>query len=126
MQEINNVYRPIGSRDNMRGGFKGGKSFQRIRGTAGRVQVRSCGRRTARGNLAVNSSNNTNEKEVIDEESERKVVNPKSTGFFSSSAAWGGGCVFHPLCKIRCRHPQKLKLTGLIAHIIMFYKICKF
>ena len=29
------------------------------------------------------------------------------------------------LCKIRFRHPRKLKLTGLIAYI-MFHKICKF
>ena len=35
------------------------------------------------------------------------------------------GGVFHPLCKIRSRHPRELKITGLIAHI-MFYKICKF
>ena len=33
--------------------------------------------------------------------------------------------VFHPLYKIRSRHPRELKLTGLIAYII-FYKICKF
>ena len=58
----------------MRGGLRGGKSFQRARGTAGRVQVRSYGRRATRGNLAVNSNTNTNDKEVIDKESERKIV----------------------------------------------------
>ena len=63
----NNFYRPIGSRGNMRGGFRGGKSFQRARGT--RVQVRPYGRGTTRGNLAVNSSGNAKEKEVIDKES---------------------------------------------------------
>ena len=68
----NNFYRPIGSRGNMRGRFRGGESFQRARGT--RVQVRSYGRGTTRNNLAVNSSSNTKEKEVIDKESERKVV----------------------------------------------------
>ena len=51
-------------------------------------------------------------------------INPKSTGFFPLGAALGGG-VFHPLCKIRSRHPRKLKFTGLIAYV-MFYKICKF
>ena len=70
----NNFYRPIGSRGHMRGGFRGGKSFQRARGTAGRLQVRSYGRGATRGNLAVNSNTNTNEKEVIDKEIERKVV----------------------------------------------------
>ena len=50
-------------------------------------------------------------------------LNPKALGFFPS-AALGEGC-FHPLCKIRSRHPRKLKLTRLIAYI-MFYKICKF
>ena len=57
----------------MRGSFRGGKSFQRARGAAGRVQVRSYGRRATRRNLAVNSNTNTTEK-VIDNESERKVV----------------------------------------------------
>ena len=71
----NNFYRPIGSRGSRRGGLRGGKSFQRARGTAGRVRVRSYGRGTTRGNLAANSSSNTNEKEVIDKEIERKVVN---------------------------------------------------
>ena len=70
----NNFYRPIGGRGNMRGGFRGGKSFQRARGTAGRVQVRSYGKITTRGNLASNTSSNTIEKEVIDKEIERKVV----------------------------------------------------
>ena len=56
----------------MRGGFRGGKSFQRARGT--RVQVRSYGRGTTRGNVAVNSSSNTKEKEVMDKQSERKIV----------------------------------------------------
>ena len=44
----NNFYRPIGSRGNIRGarrgGYRGGKSFQRARGTARRVQVISYGR----------------------------------------------------------------------------------
>ena len=53
----NNFYGLIGSRDNMRGGFRGGRSFQRARSR--RVQVRSYGRGTTRGNLAVNSSSNT-------------------------------------------------------------------
>ena len=70
----NNFYRPIGGRCNVRGGFRGGKSFQRERGTAGRVQLRSYGRGATRGNLAVNSNTNTNDKEVIDKESQRKVV----------------------------------------------------
>ena len=70
----NNFYRSIDSRGNTKGGFRDGKSFQRARGTAGRVQVRSYGRGTTRGNLAVNSKRNTNEKEVIDKEIERKVV----------------------------------------------------
>ena len=69
-----NFYRPIGGCGNVRGGFRGGKSFQRARGTAGRVQVRSYGRGATRGNLAVNSNTNTNDKEVIDKESERKIV----------------------------------------------------
>ena len=30
-----------------------------------------------------------------------------------------------PLCKIRSRHPRKLKFTGLIASV-MFYKLSKF
>ena len=50
--------------------------------------------------------------------------NPESTGLFSPGAALGGG-VFHPLRKIRSRHPRKLKLTGLIAYI-KFYKLRKF
>ena len=58
----------------MRGGFRGGKSFQRARRTAGRVQVRSYGRGATRGNLAVNSNTNANDKEVTDKESERKIV----------------------------------------------------
>ena len=66
----NNFYRPIGSRGNMRGGFRGGRSFQRARST--NVQVKSYERGTTRGNLAVNSSSNTEEKEVIDKESEEK------------------------------------------------------
>ena len=46
----------------------------------------------------------------------------KAQGFFLPVQHWG---VFStPLCKIRSRHPRKLKLTGLIAYI-MFYKICK-
>ena len=51
-----NFNRSIGGRGNVRGGFRGGKSFQRARGTAGRVQVRSYGRGATRGNLAVNSN----------------------------------------------------------------------
>ena len=74
LHEKNNFYRPIGSRGNMKEGFIGGKSFQRARGTTERVQMRSYGRGTTRGNLAMNSSGNTNEKEVADNESERKVV----------------------------------------------------
>ena len=52
------------------------------------------------------------------------LVNPKSTGLFPPGAALGGG-VFHSQCKIRSRHPRKLKFTGLIAYV-MFNKICKF
>ena len=51
-------------------------------------------------------------------------INPKSTGLFPSGAALELS-VLHPLCKIRSRHPRKLKFTGLIAYK-MFYKICKF
>ena len=51
-------------------------------------------------------------------------VNPKSTGLFPPGAALGR-VGLHPICKIRFRHPRKLKFTGLIAYI-MFYKICKF
>ena len=69
-----NFYRSIGGRGNVRGGFRGGKSFQRAIGTAGRVQARSYGRGATKGNLAVNSNTNTNGKEVIDKESERKIV----------------------------------------------------
>ena len=50
-------------------------------------------------------------------------LNPKSTGLFPPGAALGD--VFHPLCKIKSRHPRKLKFTGLIAYV-MFYKIWKF
>ena len=53
------------------------------------------------------------------------MFNPESTGLFSPGTALGGEGVFHPLCKIRSRHPRELKLTGLIAYI-MFYNICKF
>ena len=55
------------------------------------------------------------------------MLNPKSTGLFPPGAALGGGggSVFTPLCKIRSRHPRKLKFTGLITYV-MFYKICKF
>ena len=67
-------YRSIGGHGNVRGGLRGGKSFQRARCTAGRVQVRSYGRGATRGNLAVNSNTNTNDKEVIDKGSERKIV----------------------------------------------------
>ena len=50
-------------------------------------------------------------------------INPKSTVLFPPGAALGG--VFHPLCKIRSRHPRKLKFTGLTAYVT-FYKIRKF
>ena len=53
------------------------------------------------------------------------LVNPKSTGLFASGAALGGGGVFHPLRKIRSRHPRKLKRLRLIDYI-MFYKIRSF
>ena len=43
------------------------------------------------------------------------TVNPKSTGLFP-------GVFSTPLCKIRSRHPRKLKFTVLIAYV-MFYKI---
>ena len=43
------------------------------------------------------------------------IFNPKSTGLFPPGAALGG--VFHPLCKIRSKHPRKLKFTGLIAYV---------
>ena len=33
--------------------------------------------------------------------------------------------MFPPLCKIRSRHPRELKLTGLIAYV-MLYKMCEF
>ena len=46
----------------------------------------------------------------------------KALGFFLPST---GECFPLPLCKIRSRHPRKLKFTGLIAYV-MFYKICKF
>ena len=58
----------------MRRSFGGGNSFQRERGTAGRVQVRSYGRGTTKSNLAANINSNTNENEVIEKEIERKVV----------------------------------------------------
>ena len=54
-------------------------------------------------------------------------INPKSTELFPPGAALEGG-VFHPPptpCKIRSRHPRKLKFTGLITNV-MFCKICKF
>ena len=46
-------------------------------------------------------------------------INPKSTGrgMYSTPPP--------PLCKSILRHPKKLKLTGLIAYI-MLYKMCKF
>ena len=53
------------------------------------------------------------------------VFNPKSTGLFPPGAALEGGCFPPFFCKIRSRHPRKLKFTGLIA-FVMFYKICKF
>ena len=50
----------------------------------------------------------------------------KALGFFLLVQHWE---VFSPPppppCKIRSRHPRKLKFTGLIAYV-MFYKICKF
>ena len=51
-------------------------------------------------------------------------LNPKSTGLFPPGAALRGFFSTH-LCKIRYRHPRKLKFTRLIAYL-MFYKICKF
>ena len=51
-------------------------------------------------------------------------IKPKSTGLFPPGAALVGGSP-PPPCKIRSRHPRKLKFTGLIAYV-MFYKICKF
>ena len=47
----------------------------------------------------------------------------KALGFFLRCST--GGYFPPPLCKIRSRHPRKLKFTGLIAYI-MFYKTCKF
>ena len=58
----NNFYRPIDSVGNMRECFGGEKSFQRARGAAGRVKLRSYGRGATRGNLAVISDTNTNER----------------------------------------------------------------
>ena len=51
-------------------------------------------------------------------------LNPKSAGLFPPGAGLGG-VLSTPLCKIRSRHPRKLKFTGLIAYV-MFYKIRKF
>ena len=48
----------------------------------------------------------------------------KALGLFLPVQHWERG-VFIPLCKIRYRHPRKLKLTGLIVYVT-FYKICKF
>ena len=80
----------------MREGFRGGKSFQKARGT--RVRVRSYGRGTTRCNLAVNSSSNTKLKEVIDKESERKVVkrqvNPLD-GYGNPQTCHICGSIFH-------------------------------
>ena len=51
------------------------------------------------------------------------ILTLKALGFFLPVQHWG---VFStPLCKIRSRHPRKLKFTGLIAYI-MLYKIRKF
>ena len=55
----------------------------------------------------------------------------KALGFFLPVQHWCG--MFSnphpppppPLCKIRSRHSRKLKLTGLLAYI-MIYKICRF
>ena len=60
-----------------------------------------------------------------------KFLNQKLLPFYSKStelfylvvALGGGGDVFHPLRKIRFRHPRALNLGELIA-FIMFYKIC--
>ena len=49
----------------------------------------------------------------------------KALGFFLPVQHLGGGGVFHPLCRIRSRHPRKLKFMGLIPYV-MFYEICKF
>ena len=48
----------------------------------------------------------------------------KALGFFLPVQHWPGG-VFNPPCKIRSRHPRKLKFTGLITYV-MFNKISKF
>ena len=47
------------------------------------------------------------------------MFNP--AGLFAPGTALGGGGggVFHPLCKIRSRHPRELKLSGLIAYIML-------
>ena len=67
---------------------------------------------------------NCNINKIPDMLQEEAVLTLKALGFFLPVQHWGGG-VFHPLCKIRSRHPRKLKFTGLIAYA-MFYKICKF
>ena len=56
-----------------------------------------------------------------------KLLTVKALGFFLPVQHWGrgGGGVFHPPCKIRSRHPRKLKFTVLIAYV-MLNKICKF
>ena len=47
----------------------------------------------------------------------------KALGFFSGPVKHWGRWVFStPVCKIRSRRPRELKLTGLIAYI-MLYKI---
>ena len=49
----------------------------------------------------------------------------KALGFFVPVQHWRGVFSTPPPCKIRSRHPRKLKFTGLIAYV-MFNKICKF
>ena len=45
--------------------------------------------------------------------------NPKSTGLLSPGAALGGGGGAGCFPSIRSRHPRELKLTGLIAYIML-------
>ena len=56
---------------------------------------------------------------------QNELLTLKALGFFLPVQHWGeeGGSTV--LCKIRSRHPRKLKPTGRIAYI-MFYKICQF
>ena len=54
---------------------------------------------------------------------QNELLTLKSLVFFLPVQHWG--MFSTALCKIRSRHPRKLKTLGLIAYI-MFYKICKF